>query len=167
MSCIHLAKVPFHTKENVSAHNETIGILFVVSRNRMREIPRLVQDIIHLDAQVEGADVFRNLGIPLPFRLALAGLISFVEHVGDVRIELKLVLGGIRAPRCKPGVQRIQVCLRIQRITGNATLCPCAHAEGVVILVVLNGETRKGAERPRPALTKATQPTILIFETVS
>ena len=82
MSSIHLAKVPFDAEEDVSAHNEPVGILLVVGRNGVREVPGLVQDVVDLDAKIESADILRDFRIPLPLWLAVTGRITLVENIG-------------------------------------------------------------------------------------
>ena len=57
MDSIHLAEVPLHTKENVPAHTQAVAVLLIVGSNRVRESPRLVQDVVNLDTQVERADI--------------------------------------------------------------------------------------------------------------
>ena len=57
VDCIHLAEVPLHPKENIPAHTQAIGIFLIVSGDRVRESPSLVQDVVNLDTQVKSADV--------------------------------------------------------------------------------------------------------------
>ncbi len=57
MDSIHLAEVPLHPKENIPAHTQAIGIFLIVGSDRVRESPRLVQDVVNLDTQVERTDI--------------------------------------------------------------------------------------------------------------
>ena len=82
----------------------------------MREIPLLVQDVTELDAQDEGTDALVDIGVPLPFRLAVTFRIAVVEIVGEIRVEFKLVLGDVGSRQAQLGVHRIQVDAGIQGV---------------------------------------------------
>ena len=68
MGGIHLAKVPFDPKEYVSSQSEAVRTFFIVLVDRVAAVAGLVEDVVHLDAQVEGANVLGDIGIPLKFR---------------------------------------------------------------------------------------------------
>ena len=82
MCGVHLAEIPLHAEDDVTSHNEPIGILFIIGRYGMGKITRLIQDVVDLDAQVKGAYILGNLRIPAPLALAVTGRISLIEHLG-------------------------------------------------------------------------------------
>ena len=61
----------------------------------MGKIARLVQDVIDTYAQIERSDILGNHRIPAPFRLAVTIGVAIEEGVGQVRVELELMLGGV------------------------------------------------------------------------
>ena len=46
---IHLAEVPLHAEEDVSAHDEPIGVLLIVGGDGVGQVSRLVQDVVNRD----------------------------------------------------------------------------------------------------------------------
>ena len=160
MGRIHLAEVPLHPDEDVPAHDEAVAVFYVVVRDRMREIARLVQDVVNFDTQVEGADILGNFCIPLPFRLAIAFGVALVKDVGEIRIELELVLGGVRASCAQSRIQRIQIGAWIQRVTGDAAGGTRSQAERVMVLVESYADASRGRKDPGVAFGKPALPAI-------
>ena len=64
MGGVHLAEVPLESEEYVPSHYQAVRIFFVVGRDRVGEVSRLVQDIVHCQAEVEGSDVLGDLCVP-------------------------------------------------------------------------------------------------------
>ena len=99
LGCVHLAKVPFYTKEDVSAQNQTVGIFLIVGGDRVVAATGLVQDVVCLEAERKGADVLGDLRIPLPLRLVEAVLVASVEMIAHIGGQFKLVRGSVAALR--------------------------------------------------------------------
>ena len=64
MGGVHLAEVPLEAEDQVAPHHQLVSVLFVVGGDRMCQVPSLIQDVVALDAQVEGADALVDLRIP-------------------------------------------------------------------------------------------------------
>ena len=84
MGGIHLAEIPLHAEQNISAHDEPIAILFIVGSDRMCKITSLIQDVINLNTQIEGTDILGNLHSPPPFWLTITFSIAVVESICQV-----------------------------------------------------------------------------------
>ena len=52
LSCVS-TEGPLHPEENVAAHTQAIAILLIVGRDLVCQSPRLIQDVVNLDTQVE------------------------------------------------------------------------------------------------------------------
>ena len=61
MGGIHLAEVPLDSEEDITSHDQTIGVFLVVGSDRVGQVPGLVEDVIDLDAEIECLDVLGNL----------------------------------------------------------------------------------------------------------
>ena len=102
MGGVHLAEIPLDAEQDVPAHDQPVGILHIVGGHRVSQAPGLVQDVVGLDTQVEGADVLGNLRVPLPFGPVVTLRIAPVELVREVAVEFEFVLT-IRKTRNMPG----------------------------------------------------------------
>ena len=82
----------------------------------MRQVPRLVKDIVHCQAEVERPDVLGGRCVPLPLALPVSHRISPLEDIGDVAGKFEPFLGSVSDIISQLGVQGVPVEVRIQGI---------------------------------------------------
>ena len=50
MGGVHLAEVPLDSEQDVASHDQLVGVLFVIGRDRVGQVPGLVKDVVDLQA---------------------------------------------------------------------------------------------------------------------
>ena len=160
MGGVHLAKVPFYTKEDVSAQHQAVGILLIVGGDRVVAAAGLVQDVVCLEAERKGADVLGDFRIPLPLRLVETLFVAGVEMVAHICGKLEFVRGDIAALQAYRVMGGIHVERGCQRITGQRGRCRQPQPKGEALRIELEAQVAGRGKRGGQAFLEPALPAV-------